>query len=455
MHEHDPVAAAGGHPKAVLAERRVASGATARTRIRVAPAPSLPSLAICFALLSLAPTSSANNNGQQGSAVASPTVGAIRWDAWYNVSTSPDDPGYAIEQALSLPEFHDRAPWFSSILPNGTVTANGATAEVIDSEIQMAALAGLNYFAFDMYPDGTMLAAARQLYMNSSSPHKAPAGPLYFALLLQTGWMNQVGLSGWPAAAAYYASIFARPDYMRVPDGSGGAPRPIAHLFSVYEDAWGGSGGWADWAWVLETLANATLAAGAPRPYLVLQTFSVAQGWEMIQSINNASAAAAAAAAAAATPAAPPQRLIDGISSYAVVGGAGFPDPGPYSALAQANEDFWAECASTTGADVVPPITAGWDPRPMNFSHLPWANYTDPRFVEQPTPAELAGLVQAAVTWLEAHPSAAPAQTALLSAFNEYAEGHWVAPVLPQYGGDERLQAIGAVLGGRRGRGRV
>jgi hypothetical protein len=134
------------------------------------------------------------------------------------------------------------------------------------------------------------------------------------------------------------------------------------------------------------------------------------------------------------------------MSSYAIVGGASYPVGGPYSALADANQAFWASAAAL-GADVVPPVTAGWDPRPMNETHLPWQNFTDPRFVQQPTPAELAGLLSAAVNYTQANRAGpCPSGAILISAFNEYAEGHWVGPVLPQYGGNERLEAIGGVL---------
>jgi hypothetical protein len=35
---------------------------------------------------------------------------------------------------------------------------------------------------------------------------------------------------------------------------------------------------------------------------------------------------------------------------------------------------------------------------------------------------------------------------ALLSAWNEYDEGHWIGAVLPEYGGNARLDAIAGVL---------
>lgn len=81
----------------------------------------------------------------------------------------------------------------------------------------------------------------------------------------------------------------------------------------------------------------------------------------------------------------------------------------------------------------------------MNESYLPWANYTNPAFVQQPTPSQLAGLVADAQAWTLANRHATNGLV-LISAWNEYAEGHWIAPTLPQFEGAARLQAIAAVL---------
>jgi hypothetical protein len=64
-----------------------------------------------------------------------------------------------------------------------------------------------------------------------------------------------------------------------------------------------------------------------------------------------------------------------------------------------------------------------------------------------PSPQQLGQLVQSAKDWTLAHlNSSTQAATLLLSAWNEFDEGHFIGCVLPEFGGCERLQAIGAVL---------
>jgi hypothetical protein len=70
--------------------------------------------------------------------------------------------------------------------------------------------------------------------------------------------------------------------------------------------------------------------------------------------------------------------------------------------------------------------------------------------VQGPTPQELAAFVQLADAYIDSNPEKVPTRVALLSAWNEYDEGHWIGAVLPEYGGNARLEAIGAVLQGRR-----
>ncbi len=70
----------------------------------------------------------------------------------------------------------------------------------------------------------------------------------------------------------------------------------------------------------------------------------------------------------------------------------------------------------------------------------------DPSFVEMPTPDQLAAFVASGQTWVQQHPSSVPTAVGLISAWNELDEGHWICATLPQYGGNDRLVAIGKVL---------
>ena len=74
---------------------------------------------------------------------------------------------------------------------------------------------------------------------------------------------------------------------------------------------------------------------------------------------------------------------------------------------------------------------------------MPWnTNGWKPDYVVDPTMEELENHVTDGLEFVAAHPETAEANMILLSAWNEYDEGHWVAPVLDKYGGAEKLEAI-------------
>jgi len=360
-------------------------------------------------------------------AAAPPNLfGAIRWDAFVNSSSDPGDPGQVVARVLRPPVWHNRLPWFTYTDPvSGNVTFNGAAPDVMDAEIEMAVAAGIDHWAFDVYPDDTDLAAALHAYLNSTSPARAE---LFFCLLLQASWMANGGLSGWPAKVAVYAAHFARPSY-RVVLGN----RPLVYLFGAGERDWNSSAvsGWADWAAALGVLSNASLAVGRGLPYVVLQVWDASQGAAFVAGVNGAAKSEAIAA----------------LSSYALLGAT---DAGtPWDDFASQGESFWDSLAAT-GLNVIPTVAAGWDDRPRNMTPVPWQAFTDPAFVLGPTPAQLGAFVQRAESWTARNAAAHPACVHFLSAWKEYHEGHWIGAVLPEFGGNARLDAIGAVLRGRK-----
>ena len=67
--------------------------------------------------------------------------------------------------------------------------------------------AGIDHWAFDVYPPHDAMSGALYAYLNSSSSRE-PA--LSFCLLLQAGWAANGGLAAWPEKVAIYAQHFAR-----------------------------------------------------------------------------------------------------------------------------------------------------------------------------------------------------------------------------------------------------
>ena len=332
-------------------------------------------------------------------AAATPMLwGAIRWDAFVNSSGDPGDPGQITARVLRPAIWHDRLPWYSYVDPvSGNVTFDDSAPAVIDTEIAQSVAAGIDHWAFDVYPPDSDLSSALYAYLNSSSPLKAQ---LFFCLLLQTSWLASGGLAAWPAKVALYAAHFARAEYRTVLGN-----RPLVYLFAVDEGAWGNAtAGWADWADALTQLADASRAAGRGAPYVVIQTWDASQGAAQVAGINAAAGNS---------------RLVSGLSSYALLGAT---DAGtPWETFAAAGVQFWDSLAAT-GVDVIPPVAAGWDNRPRNMTPVPWEPYVEPAYVVMPTPAQLGAFVAAAQAWTAAHAASNPARCHLLSALNEYDE---------------------------------
>lgn len=78
-----------------------------------------------------------------------PTVGAIRWDAWTGGTVTAQ-----VEKTLSPKRYQHRLPWFAEVIDDQTARIDGSPQSVMDREIEFAANAGLDYWAFLIYQIG-------------------------------------------------------------------------------------------------------------------------------------------------------------------------------------------------------------------------------------------------------------------------------------------------------------
>lgn len=181
-------------------------------------------------------------------------------------------------------------------------------------------------------------------------------------------------------------------------------------------------------------MTNATIVAGLPKPYIV------AMGWGSPQSQIALARKLGAEA----------------ISQYAFIGsavngtGPNVPNhPLPF----QSNADQEAAHYSASAAakiEVLPSVTAGWDPRPREVIPPPWQHGGASKgcnisgvalcHVEDPTMPELTFHTRRMVNWVRKNPSSAKSNALIVSAWNEHDEGHWVCPSLKD--GAKKLEAI-------------
>ncbi len=340
-----------------------------------------------------------------------PVVGAIRWDAWHGEKGMP---GLAVEKSLSPRHWHDRLPFFAKVLADERVEIRGDSPEVIEKEIEYAAMGGLDYWAFCWYPNSAPMNRALDLYL--SSPRK---DCIRFCLLLQSG---HLAAKPWPQMVERLVSFMKEPNYQTV-----GNNRPLVYLYLS------GPGGLppkfgtdAEARAAFDGLREAARLTARGNPYLVMLSWTPAQAAEQARALG-----------------------FDAIGGYATTGGG--PGRQPYSALAEHTRQFWEKCRATELC-VVPLVMSGWDRRPRIENPVPWETLDPKQTVETalhytpPEPAELAALVRDAVQWTRGHPQANPERAILIYAWNELDEGGWLVPTLSE--GDARLRALSHVLHG-------
>jgi hypothetical protein len=187
--------------------------------------------------------------------------------------------------------------------------------------------------------------------------------------------------------ASWLAAEFAKPGYQKVLDG-----RPLVYLFAPMPRT------------DLAVLRELSLKSCGKSPYVAMM------GWTAKETAQASEAVGTEA-----------------ITMYA--GGM---------------EKNWDEYAKLK--ELVPNVSTGWDPAPFRETHAAW--YPPENIAKDfhgwlATPKQLVTSMEAAFVWMRANPGKVPANTLLLYAWNEHAEGGWLCPTYsPQGPNTERIDAL-------------
>ena len=334
---------------------------------------------------------------------AIPSLGAIYWDGWFV--------GNPYQSELAPAAYQDRLPFYSTGYGTPKITVVNDSQAVMNQEILDAKKGGLSYFAFDWYSPATFTGADAYnhgLYDYLSSPDKAD---LNFSLLLQADSIGSK--ANWRATAAVLVNMFKQPTYEKVLGN-----RPLVYMLdpSLLTQTFGSN---AATLAAMTTLRNASIAAGLGSPYIVGQVGSAQEGVADIKTYG-----------------------MDAIGSYenSPYENGQIADF-PHSELSNADQLFWNQTAST-GKNVVPTITTGWDSRPRWPGDVN-GDAPGPYFTEA-TPTDVYNDVTTALNWTTTHQTSDTAQTVLMYAWNETDEGGWLVPTIAA--GSARLNAIDRAL---------
>src|SRR3989339_1039029 len=169
-----------------------------------------------------------------------PLVGAIRWDAWYgNLPESlslPDpaqrpgydvkrgklnpDPGKEAQRALAHETWRYRWPFFTTLNPDGSAKEfNGNRTEVIEKEIEYAVHSGLDYWAFDAYPEDCPLSYTLKTFLSCRNRDK-----MKFCMFLVMG-SAYGSFAEDDAFQAYMLKTMLEPNYLKVQGN-----RPVIYM---------------------------------------------------------------------------------------------------------------------------------------------------------------------------------------------------------------------------------
>lgn len=334
---------------------------------------------------------------------ACPTLGVIRWDAWFGAKGVP---GMAVERSLGPSRWHDRLPACGEVVAPDSVRIACDSPDQMSQEIELAAAAGVGFWAFVTYPDDDPMSLGLRTYLKSPNRQK-----LGFALITE--------LSRWGDARSHTAQadrfvrLLREAGYQRTPDG-----RPVLFLGFVTDAVLNARfGGAAGLRRVMDDFRGRARAAGLADPYIVLLESDIDRAASLLRAAG-----------------------LDAVSAYALSDGS--VKQGSYAQLVRFVEAFWAR-ASNAGLALVPPAMTGWDRRPRVLNPVPWERlaYSEDqlqRYFDRPTSAELSAHLTAAMK--RAADSGGAARMALVYAWNEFDEGGWLAPTRGE--GTRRLDAV-------------
>lgn len=320
------------------------------------------------------------------------SVGAIRWDAWTGGRITKE-----VEKTLGPKKYHNRLPWFSKVIDNKTVKIDGSSKSIMDREIDYAADAGLNYWAFLIYQENSSMSVALNQYLKSKKRNN-----INFCLILYN--TLSVSENDWPGERDRLVKLLKEPGYQKVLNN-----RPLVYAFRgdkfPYER--------------YKDFLSAAHKSGL-KPYSVYMTWMASNEYNKAKKVG-----------------------FDAVSAYAL--SSNLPQFTQFSK--EVERIFWHEVKSAK-IPLVPLVSTGWDKNPRKDNPVSWekghAYHKQNTFPSRAKPEEIANHFKNSIKFIKANPKLCSAKTVIFYAWNEYDEGGWLAPTRGKAGkaNNERLEAI-------------
>ena len=308
--------------------------------------------------------------------VSKTTYGAFRWDAWYPAG-APTDTSYQCLKALSRPEYHFRAPFFSEINENNEIVIPEYTQKIFDREMEYAIDAGINYFSYVWYSHPS-LSLARNFHKKSKYRNDITMCACLDGNAILKDYAHEE-----------LVSLFKEDFYTKINS------RPLIYFFQYNNDK------------IAEDIIfynEACKKENIPEPYYVI----MGVGPEKAKKMGG-----------------------HGITRYSVSG----ENNKPFNELCEDVYTIWERHSREGEAvdiDNVLPLVAGWHPHPRYKTPVSWMNVPENSLVEYATSDELAEHYRRAKEFLsdEKNFKSTNSNTCIIYAWNEHDEGGWLCPTL-------------------------
>lgn len=337
-------------------------------------------------------------------------VGAIRWDDWRLDS--------GVGDAIADPAYVNRIPYYAWRRPDRSLGFPGDMKNALSADVEYARAAGIDYFIFGYYLQtgswGRSVVGAKALnrayhvYLNL--PDRAG---VKFALNFD--WSFPV--ADVAAVSAAIADAARRPEQVRTADGAA-----LVFFFTPNLEGWTKGLGGSDGARLaLADIRRRVAEKTGQRLYFVALLFGIDQGGPLAKRLG-----------------------FDAVSTY-VTGLGGGARAVPYATCATLARNFWRK-GENLSIGFLPTVTMGWDYRPLIQrpgeypGRDPNASWCSPG-----SDQEWSDQIRAARSAAAADPRNNRVKSVVIYAWNEFAEGGWIAPTVGE--GVRRLDVIRRVLG--------
>lgn len=278
-------------------------------------------------------------------------VGAIRWDAWTGGWVTD-----TMQTTLGPEKYHRRLPWFAEVEGDRRVKIDGGRQVIMDTEIAWAAQAGLDYWAFLLYPESDVMSVSLQHYLQSQ--RRKDIG---FCMVLHNAL--KVPDDQWPQELKRMIKLMKEPGYVTVLDG-----RPLVYEFQARSDDAGQKR--------FDEFRAAAKKEGLD-PYCVFMGWDPAPDW-VAQSPEG----------------------FDAVSHYARASDL----PDDFAGLVRENEEWMWGGAAADQVPYIPLVTTGWNKEPRKDNPVSWevghGYLTQSVFIPPATADEIAAHLRNALSFV-------------------------------------------------------